>query len=212
VLERKDRYQIFADLPGLTSDDVTVQLVSGRFLRISVVRKSDATRSTGTFHLVERLAGKFERIFELPTDASIDSLLATMDQGVLKVDIPKRAPVPRVVNLPVFARVTASAPEEPVAPAAISVDAPASSQQGPAADQAPAASAADESLAKSTRRDGEEKSSPPTAVPVETMPLDVAADITSSKSTAGSEGSRDEDQNEDGSDTSNDEFVEVEDS
>ncbi|PON44062.1 Small heat shock protein HSP [Parasponia andersonii] len=99
-----------ADLPGLSKDDVKVEVVEGRVLEISGERKnvdddvekndrssdggssSSTTNTTthDTWHRVERCQGKFHRRFKLPENAKVDEVKASMENGVLTVTIPKR--------------------------------------------------------------------------------------------------------------------------
>ncbi|XP_062104595.1 18.1 kDa class I heat shock protein-like [Humulus lupulus] len=86
-----------ADLPGLTKDQVKVEVVDGRVLQISGERKNDddvckndTKNSHDTWRRVERCRGKFHRRFRLPENAKVDEVKASMENGVLTVIIPKQ--------------------------------------------------------------------------------------------------------------------------
>lgn len=91
VIEGKDSYTIYADVPGLTSSDVHVQVIEGSIIKLSGKRKSSVRRTEGTFHRVERLTGAFQRVFELPSDADLSRIVADVTHGVATVTIPKTA-------------------------------------------------------------------------------------------------------------------------
>ncbi|PON95232.1 Small heat shock protein HSP [Trema orientale] len=104
--ETPNAHIFVADLPGLTKDDVKVEVVEGRVLEISGERKnvdddvekndkssgggSSTTTPHDTWHRVERCRGKFHRRFKLPENAKVDEVKASMENGVLTVTIPKR--------------------------------------------------------------------------------------------------------------------------
>ncbi|KAF4385834.1 hypothetical protein F8388_010390 [Cannabis sativa] len=90
-----------SDLPGLTKDQVKVEVVDGRVLQISGERKNDEGDYCGlpkeqsrhhgdTWHRVERCRGRFHRRFRLPENAKVNEVKATMENGVLTVTIPKQ--------------------------------------------------------------------------------------------------------------------------
>ncbi|XP_010260811.1 PREDICTED: 17.8 kDa class I heat shock protein-like [Nelumbo nucifera] len=83
------------DLPGLTKDDVKLEVHEGRVLQISVERKEEPAETREEkgeqWHCLERTRGKFMRQFRLPENAKVDDIKATMANGVLTVTVPKEA-------------------------------------------------------------------------------------------------------------------------
>ncbi|ERN12017.1 17.8 kDa class I heat shock protein [Amborella trichopoda] len=87
--ETDNAHIIKADLPGLTKEEVKVELVDGRVLQISGERKKEVEEKTDRWHRVERSLGRFLRKFRLPENGKVDEVKATMENGVLTVTVPK---------------------------------------------------------------------------------------------------------------------------
>lgn len=92
VIETDNEYKCITDAPGMTPDDVHVEL-NGDYLVISGEkrreRKAEAERAGMRTHRSERTFTRFSRSFILPDDAEPDKIAARMDNGVLTVEIPK---------------------------------------------------------------------------------------------------------------------------
>jgi HSP20 family protein len=88
LVETEDHFVLRADLPGLSEDDVTIE-VEDRVLTISGERKAEHEVSKEGYHRVERAFGSFSRALTLPEGVDADTVAATFDRGVLEVRIPK---------------------------------------------------------------------------------------------------------------------------
>ena len=88
LVETGDRFVLHADLPGLSEEDVNIE-VEDRVLTISGERKSVHESSKDGFHRVERAFGSFSRSLTLPEGISAEAVEASFDRGVLEVRIPK---------------------------------------------------------------------------------------------------------------------------
>ena len=80
-----------ADLPGLKKEEVKVEVGEGRILQISGERSKEQHEKNDKWYRVERSGGKFLRRFQLPDNASIGQIkasMASMENGVLTVTIP----------------------------------------------------------------------------------------------------------------------------
>jgi HSP20 family protein len=88
LVETADHFVLRADLPGLSEEDVSIEL-EDRVLTISGERKAEHELSKEGYHRVERAFGTFSRALTLPEGIDPDAVAATFDRGVLEVRIPK---------------------------------------------------------------------------------------------------------------------------
>ena len=88
LLEADDHFLLKADLPGLSEDDVSIE-VQDNVLTISGERKSEQERKERGWYRVERAYGRFSRSLTLPEGVDPDAVSADFDRGVLTVRIPK---------------------------------------------------------------------------------------------------------------------------
>lgn len=89
VRETDDEYLVLVDLPGVKSEDVTIE-VQDQVLTISGSR---APVETGESQLVERPYGSFVRSLTLPKGVDSDKIVADYCDGVLELRIPKPAEI-----------------------------------------------------------------------------------------------------------------------
>ena len=88
LAETADAYVLRADLPGLSPDDVTIEL-ENRVLTLSGERRADETAEGTGWRRIERSFGSFKRTLTLPQGIDGDAIAASFDNGVLTVTIPK---------------------------------------------------------------------------------------------------------------------------
>ena len=87
VLEREGNLIVRVDLPGLTKDDVRVE-VSEDTLTIEGERRSEhETEQAGLLHC-ERTYGRFRRQVPLPEGANAEQATANFKDGVLEISVP----------------------------------------------------------------------------------------------------------------------------
>lgn len=98
VWETESALLVEAEVPGLTLDDVDVQVV-GDELAIHGERK-DATPKDSVYHRRERPATRFSRAVRLPMAIDAEKVGATLKDGVLTVTLPKaEAAKPRKIAI-----------------------------------------------------------------------------------------------------------------
>ena len=90
VKEEKDRFVLYADLPGIDPDDIDVSMDKG-ILTIKGERKGETSEQTDRYSRIERRYGSFYRRFSLPDSADPEGIQAHGRNGVLEIVIPKRA-------------------------------------------------------------------------------------------------------------------------
>jgi HSP20 family protein len=88
LMEAEDHYVLRADLPGLSEDDVAIEVQDGA-LTISGERSAEHESERGGWFRVERSFGRFSRSMTLPQGIAPDAVTAEFDRGVLTVRIPK---------------------------------------------------------------------------------------------------------------------------
>ena len=99
VKETPDSYVVRADLPGVKEEDVDVSLHNG-VLSIAGRRTAEERKEGESYFLYERQYGSFSRAFALPDTADGERVEAKLDNGVLTVNIGKRAEAkPRKISL-----------------------------------------------------------------------------------------------------------------
>lgn len=90
LAEADDHFVLKADLPGLSEDDVSIEIQDGT-LTLSGERKAEHEEHEKGWHRVERSHGSFSRSLSLPQGVDADAVTADFDKGVLSVRIPKPA-------------------------------------------------------------------------------------------------------------------------
>ena len=88
VVETADAFILFAELPGVRRDDIQLQVQEGR-LELSG-RRLPLTENPN-FLRMERSYGPFRRVFDLGAPVDDGGVTAAFTQGVLRVEVPKRA-------------------------------------------------------------------------------------------------------------------------
>jgi HSP20 family protein len=101
LVETADHYLLRADLPGLSEQDVNIELESN-VLTISGERKLEHKHEKGGYRRIERAYGSFSRSLTLPEGVNPAAVAASFDRGVLEVRIPKPEQIkPRKVTIAV---------------------------------------------------------------------------------------------------------------
>jgi HSP20 family protein len=90
LVEADDHFVLKADLPGLSEEDVSIEVQDGT-LTISGERAAQHEDSERGWYRIERSFGSFHRSLTLPEGVDPDGISANFDRGVLEVRIPKPA-------------------------------------------------------------------------------------------------------------------------
>jgi HSP20 family protein len=88
LVEAGDELVLRADLPGMSEDDVTIE-IKDNVLTVSGERRSEHEEKSENFYRAERAFGSFSRSLSLPEGVSPDAVSAKFDSGVLEVRVPK---------------------------------------------------------------------------------------------------------------------------
>jgi HSP20 family protein len=88
LVETEDHLVLRADLPGLSEDDVAIE-VKDNVLTVSGERRAEHEEKSEGFYRVERAFGGFSRSLTLPRGIDAAAIKASFDRGVLEVKVPK---------------------------------------------------------------------------------------------------------------------------
>jgi HSP20 family protein len=88
VYEEKDDVVVKAELPGMTKDDIEVD-ISDRYLTLKGEKKKEEKIEEEDYFACERTYGAFHRSVELPKDVQADKVKASFKDGILEIRLPK---------------------------------------------------------------------------------------------------------------------------
>lgn len=86
LVEAEDAYVVEMELPGFRRDDVEVALEDST---LTVRGRLEPDEEGRTYRRRERAAGLFERSFRLPRSVNVEDVEARMENGLLRVRVPK---------------------------------------------------------------------------------------------------------------------------
>jgi HSP20 family protein len=87
MIQRDDNLIVRADLPGMTPNDVTVEITDDA-ITLSGQRKQERVEENGGVYRLERSYGAFYREIPLPDGAIADRATASFKDGVLEITVP----------------------------------------------------------------------------------------------------------------------------
>lgn len=97
VMETDAAFVVVAELPGLSEQDFEVH-VTGLALTLKGERRA-ATASCDAYLQLERPSGPFHRRFSFPVPVAVDRVVATFENGVLTITVPKAGPDARRIEV-----------------------------------------------------------------------------------------------------------------
>lgn len=91
VIDRGDRFEVLFDLPGVAKQEIQVSIEGAR-LSLSAESKVATELKDGERLLhAERQPARYARSVELPVEVTEEGARASFDNGVLRLELPKRA-------------------------------------------------------------------------------------------------------------------------
>ena len=101
VSERQDSFVVDAVLPGVKPEDLDITLQDNVLTIRGETRQEQQTGDKqSSFYLKERRYGRFSRSIRLPTAVQSDTIRATLENGILHLEIPKAEEVkPRKITI-----------------------------------------------------------------------------------------------------------------
>lgn len=99
LIETDDAYELQMDLPGLTKDDVSIDVENHRLV-VHGQRKEATRKEEANVLRMERTVGRFYRSLTLPDAALPEKAEATFRDGVLSIRVPKtKARKPKKISI-----------------------------------------------------------------------------------------------------------------
>lgn len=86
IEEQDDAYVIEAEVPGVTKDDVNIELISNELIITGEIKERERE---GILRKRTRRIGRFEYRVRLPEQVDPDNIEAKLTDGVLSVRVPK---------------------------------------------------------------------------------------------------------------------------
>ncbi|RUM36256.1 MAG: Hsp20/alpha crystallin family protein [Desulfobulbus sp.] len=96
IYENDDEILLFADMPGVNKDDITINIDNGT-LSLDGVRKMEIS---GAVQWEEFGEAQYQRTFSVPQTIDVAKVSAEMQDGVLRLHLPKsEAAKPRQIEI-----------------------------------------------------------------------------------------------------------------
>lgn len=94
IIEHEKQYELLANLPGFKRENVKISIHDNQ-LMIEATLSENKEEKKGTVYRCERYSGSYRRSLLLPENAEESKISARMEDGVLRLIIPKREPTPK---------------------------------------------------------------------------------------------------------------------
>ena len=92
VHEHDNMYELDIDLPGFNKEDISISLENG-YLTVDAVKNFDNDeKAHGKLIRRERYSGSMQRSFYIGEDITQEDVKAKFENGVLKLNVPKKEP------------------------------------------------------------------------------------------------------------------------
>jgi len=88
VYEKDNNIIVEAEIPGAKKEDIEVKIKENNVIIKGEVKKEEEKKEEN-YYRSERFYGKFERVIPLPAEVKAEEAKAEIQDGVLKVSIPK---------------------------------------------------------------------------------------------------------------------------
>jgi HSP20 family protein len=89
VLETEQALEIVVDVPGIAADGLRIMVKNGVVIIVGEKERSEPSRTTMSYHLVERDFGRFARAVRLHAAVDATRSRAVLANGELRVVLPK---------------------------------------------------------------------------------------------------------------------------
>ncbi len=90
ISETEKEVKVVCEVPGLKKQDLKIEVDDDtHMLTISGEQKTEQKEENEKYHVMERGYGSFTRRFRLPDNANTQEIKAKLEDGVLRLNIPK---------------------------------------------------------------------------------------------------------------------------
>ncbi len=101
VTENDNSFHLEAEVPGMKDKDINIEVHNG-VLTIKGRKENESDTKKENYHIREFSSQSFERSFKLSDRVDAEKVSAKIDNGILKVDLPKHEQVkPKKVEIKV---------------------------------------------------------------------------------------------------------------
>lgn len=94
ITEHDKEFEILANLPGFKKEDVKLSIHDNQ-LMVEANCNLKNEEKKGTVYRCERYSGSYRRNLLLPENADVNKISAKMEDGILRLVIPKKEPSPK---------------------------------------------------------------------------------------------------------------------
>ncbi|MBS3802203.1 MAG: Hsp20/alpha crystallin family protein [Candidatus Thermoplasmatota archaeon] len=94
VADHGDRYEMNVELPGVNKEDINLE-VTPYGIELSAEHEQTSDEKGKNWLRKERATSSFYRCFDMPDEVKTDDVIAEMNDGILKVTLPKKKPTPK---------------------------------------------------------------------------------------------------------------------
>jgi len=113
LAETKDAFVVEASLPGVKPEDLDVTIQDNVLTITGEIRQQRSANEKPNYHRLERRYGRHARSISLPTQVQTDRVEAHLDNGILRLEIPKAEAVkPRKISVQATPSLTDNEPVE----------------------------------------------------------------------------------------------------
>ncbi len=94
IIEHEKEFELLANLPGYKKENIKISVHDNQ-LMIEASVSEQKEEKKGTVYRCERYSGSYRRNLILPENTDFAKISAKMEDGVLKLSIPKKEPSPK---------------------------------------------------------------------------------------------------------------------
>jgi HSP20 family protein len=99
IYETDSEIVIVAELPGIKEEELDIQMADG-VLVLKGEKKYPVDGDSDNYYRLERAYGKFNRSFAIPNTVDVNSVKASLKDGLLKITLQKRNEIqPKVIKV-----------------------------------------------------------------------------------------------------------------